>query len=140
MTLRSKQLIAALLVAFAVSRGVASAQSTHLTVIVGLAGAIVHRDAFRPAGVLLPWGLVLTLATAFATTLAAGRVGGTPGVLGVPIGWVVALLWLQQGRPEGDAVFVSDFLGNAYVFGGMVVLTIAVVRGITVPPSERPPS
>jgi len=109
-------------------------------VIIGLAGAIVHRDAFRPAGVLLPWGLVLTLATAFSVTLAAARLARTPGVIGVPIGWVVALLWLQQGRPEGDTVLVSDFLGNAYVFGGMVVLAIAVVRGMAEPPPERPSS
>ena len=38
MTLRSKQLLAALLVAFAAGHGIASAQSTHLAVIVGLAG------------------------------------------------------------------------------------------------------
>ena len=38
MTLRAGQLIAALLVAFAASRGAASAQSAHLAVIVGLAG------------------------------------------------------------------------------------------------------
>jgi hypothetical protein len=111
-----------------------------LGVIIGLAGAIVHRDAVRPAGVLVPWGLALTLATAFSVTLAAARLAHTPGALGVPIGWVVALLWLQQGRPEGDYVFASDFLGNAYVFGGMVVLALAVVRGIAEPPLERPPS
>lgn len=109
-------------------------------VIIGVAGAIVHRDAFRPAGILLPWGLVLTLATAFSVTLAAARLAHMPGALGVPIGWVIALLWLQQGRPEGDAVFLSDFLGNAYVFGGMVVLAVAVVRGMTEPPSQRPPT
>jgi Family of unknown function (DUF6113) len=107
-------------------------------VVAGLAGAIVHRHAVRPGGVLLPWGLVLTLAAVFAVTVVAGRLAGGPGALGVGLGWVVALLWLQQVRPEGDYVFASDFLGNAYVFGGMVTVALAVVRGMTVSRIESP--
>jgi Family of unknown function (DUF6113) len=112
-----------------------------LGVVVGIGGAVVHRHAFRPGGVLLPWGLLLALATAFAVTVAAGRLARGPGAFGVAIGWAVVLLWLQQVRPEGDYVYAGDFLGNAYVFGGMVSLAVAVVRGMTAPPlSERPPT
>jgi hypothetical protein len=107
---------------------------------VGVAGALVHRQAFRPAGVLLPWGLVLALATAYAVTVAAGRVARGPGAFGVAIGWAAVLLWLQQVRPEGDYLFAADFLGNAYVFGGMLTVALAVVRGMTSPLSGGPPA
>jgi Family of unknown function (DUF6113) len=108
--------------------------------VVGVGGALVHRQAFRPAGVLLPWGLVLALATAFAVTVAAGRIARGPGAFGVAIGWAAILLWLQQVRPEGDYLFAADFLGNAYVFGGMLTVALAVVRGMTSPLSGGPPA
>jgi Family of unknown function (DUF6113) len=123
-----------------VRRAGLAASAGVLGALVGLAGAVVHRHAFRPAGILLPWGLVLALATAFAVTVAAGRVARGPGVFGVAIGWAAVLLWLQQVRPEGDYVFAGDFLGSAYVFGGMVSMALAVVRGMTGPLPQGPPS
>ena len=104
--------------------------------IVGLAGAIVHRHAIRPADILVPWGLVLALATMFAVTVAAGRLAQGVGAIGVAVGWAVSLFWLQLPRPEGDYLFASDFLGNAYVFGGMLTLIVAVVRGMSTPMHE----
>jgi Family of unknown function (DUF6113) len=109
-------------------------------VVVGLAAGVVHRQAVRPADVLLPWGLVLALVTMFAVTVVAGRIAQGPGAIGVAVGWAVTLLLLQQVRPEGDYVFASDFLGNAYVFGGMLTIVLAVVRGMTVPMRESPRS
>ncbi len=116
-------------VAFAVLAGL-------IGLIVGLAGAIVHRHAVRPADILVPWGLVLALATMFAVTVAAGRLAQGVGAIGVAVGWAVSLLWLQLPRPEGDYLFASDFLGNAYVFGGMLTLIVAVVRGMSTPMHE----
>jgi hypothetical protein len=105
-------------------------------VLVGLAGAVVHRQAYRPSDVLLPWGLVLTLVTMFAVTVMAGRLAQGVGAIGVAVGWAVTLLLLQLPRPEGDYLFASDFLGNAYVFGGMLTIIVAVVRGMTTPMHE----
>lgn len=105
-------------------------------VIIGLAGAIVHRHAVRPDDILVPWGLVLTFATMFAVTVAAGRLAQAPGAIGVAVGWALTLLVLQQTRPEGDYLFAADFLGYAYVFGGMLTMLVAVVRGMTVTMDE----
>jgi Family of unknown function (DUF6113) len=110
-------------------------------VVASLAGAIVHRHAVRPGDLLLPWGLLLALAAVFAVVVAAGRLLGGRGALGVAIGWAVVLLWLQQVRPEGDYLFAADFLGNVYVFGGMLTVAVAVVRGmagsVTAAPGRR---
>jgi len=46
LTLRSKQLIAALLVALAAGRGIASAQGTHLAVIVGLITGVLLVESY----------------------------------------------------------------------------------------------
>lgn len=107
-------------------------------IVTGLAGALAHRHAVRPVGILLPWGLVLTLAAVFVVTVVVGRLIRGPGALGVAGGWAVVLLWLQQTRPEGDYLFAADFLGYAYVFGGMLTVAVAVVRGMTVPQARNP--
>ena len=119
------------------------AGETAAAVVVGalasLAGAMVHRHAVRPGGVLLPWGLLLALGAVFAVIVAAGRLLGARGALGAAIGWLAVSLWLQQVRPEGDYVFAADLLGNGYVFGGMLTAAVAVVRGMSgsAPPIRR---
>lgn len=124
----------------AVSRGLRAGVAVAagiVGVLVGLAGAVVHRHALRSDdSIVLPWGVVLTLATAFAVTVAAGRLARGPGAIGVAVGWAVVLLWLQPIRPEGDQVFYGDFLGSAYVLGGMATIALAVVRGMTAPLHE----
>jgi hypothetical protein len=78
----------------------------------------------------LPWGLLLALGTAFAVVHAAGLLAGGPGFLGCAAGWVVATIWLQAPRPEGDFLVVADWIGYVFLFGGMAVVAAAVVLSL----------
>lgn len=101
-------------------------------VLVGLAGLLAHRHAVRPSGVVLPWGLLLGLATAYAVITALSM---TPvavrGAAACGAGWVLAVVVAQHARPEGDFLIAGDALGMGFVFGGMLAVAVAVVRSVT---------
>jgi predicted outer membrane lipoprotein len=103
-----------------------------LGAVVGMAGMLAHRNVVRPSGVLLPWGLLLGLATAFAVIRAVSL---TPvavrGAVACAAGWLLALIGLQRARPEGDFLVAGDGLGMAFAFGGMAVVAVAVARSVT---------
>lgn len=92
-----------------------------------LCGLAVHRHVWRVLEVPLPWGLLLALGAAFAVVYAAGLLADAPGFLGVGAGWVIATMWLQSPRSEGDFLVVADWIGYAFLFGGMAVVAAAVV-------------
>ena len=102
-----------------------------LGAVVCLAGLVVHRQALRPSGVVLPWGLLLGLSTAYAVIRA---VNVTPvavrGSAGCGAGWLLSVLVAHRTRPEGDFMVAGDWLGTAFVLGGMVVVALAVIRSI----------
>ncbi|MEV0782296.1 DUF6113 family protein [Streptomyces sp. NPDC050423] len=85
---------------------------------VGIAGTLVQAAWF-------PGGLLLTLLAA-GGLFYGGRVlmGTQPGALAPAAGWLVSVIVLLGGRPEGDYVF-GDELGLAlFMLGGMVVAVI----------------
>jgi len=96
-----------------------------------LAGLVVHRHSLRPLGVVLPWGLLLGLATSYAVIRAANV---TPiavrGSAGCALGWLVFMLLAYRSRPEGDFLVAGDWLGAGFVLGGMAVVVLAVVRSM----------
>jgi hypothetical protein len=95
-----------------------------------LCGLAVHRHVWRGLEVPVPWGLLLALGTVFAVVYAAGVLAGAPGFLGGAAGWVLATLWLQAPRREGDFLVVADWIGYVFLFGGMAVVAAAVVLSI----------
>ncbi|MEU8629242.1 DUF6113 family protein [Streptomyces sp. NPDC048669] len=89
-----------------------------LGAVVGIAGTLVQSAWF-------PGGLLLTL-LASGGLFYGGRVlmGTQPGALAPAAGWLVSVIVLLGGRPEGDYVF-GDELGLAlFMLGGMVVAVI----------------
>lgn len=89
-----------------------------LGALVGIAGTLVQAAWF-------PGGLLLTL-LASAGLFYGGRVlmGTQPGALAPAAGWLVSVIVLLGGRPEGDYVF-GDELGLAlFMLGGMVIAVI----------------
>lgn len=89
-----------------------------LGAVVGIAGTLVQSAWF-------PGGLLLSL-LACAGLFYGGRVlmGTQPGALAPAAGWLISVIVLLGGRPEGDYVF-GDELGLAlFMLGGMVVAVI----------------
>ncbi|WP_221888965.1 DUF6113 family protein [Streptomyces sp. WAC08241] len=103
---------------FPVSRGVRYVWYVLLLVLgalVGAAGALVQA-AWLPAGLLLA---LLATAGLFYGGLRA--TGTQTGVVAAGVGWLVAVVLLSFGRPEGDGVFGGGVGELLFLFGGMGV-------------------
>ncbi|MGW7367095.1 DUF6113 family protein [Streptomyces sp. NPDC054841] len=86
-----------------------------LGVPVGAAGSLVQAAWF-------PAGLVLALLGAAGLFYGGLRATGTQlGVLAPAAGWLVAVLLLSAGRPEGDGVFAGGLGEIVFLLGGMVI-------------------
>lgn len=89
-----------------------------LGALVGIAGTLVQSAWF-------PGGLLLAL-LASAGLFYGGRclMGTQPGALAPAAGWLISVIVLLGGRPEGDYVF-GDELGLAlFMLGGMAIAVI----------------
>jgi len=104
-----------------------------------LGGFVVHRHVERQLLVDLPWGLALALVTLFAVVRAAGEVSGVHGLAASAGGWVLIALLVQSPRPEGDFLLAGDALGYGFLLGGMAVLGVAVVTGVTAERRQQRP-
>ncbi|MGW7386729.1 DUF6113 family protein [Streptomyces sp. NPDC054794] len=94
-----------------------------LGAVVGLAGSLVQAGWF-------PGGLLLALAGAAGLFLGGARaVGGRAGAVAPAVGWVITVIGLSTGRPEGDFLFGAG--GGSYLFllGGMVLAVICATLG-----------
>ncbi|KQX58804.1 MULTISPECIES: DUF6113 family protein [unclassified Streptomyces] len=89
-----------------------------LGVLVGTAGALVQA-AWFPGGLLL--GLLATAALFYGGLRATGT---QVGVVAGGAGWLVAVVLLSFGRPEGDGVFGGGAGELLFLFGGMALAVI----------------
>ncbi|WP_338493916.1 DUF6113 family protein [Streptomyces sp. SJL17-4] len=86
-----------------------------LGALVGIAGALVQ-------AAWLPGGLVLALLATAA--LFYGGLRATENQVGVvagAVGWLVAVILLSLGRPEGDGAFGGGVGELLFLFGGMAI-------------------
>ncbi|MGW9438996.1 DUF6113 family protein [Streptomyces sp. NPDC055607] len=86
-----------------------------LGALVGAAGALVQA-AWLPAGLLL--ALLATGGLFYGGLRATGT---QAGVVTAGVGWLVAVVLLSFGRPEGDGVFGGGVGELLFLFGGMGV-------------------
>jgi Family of unknown function (DUF6113) len=104
---------------------VAGAAALAAFVVAVLAG-VVSREAWRGDGFVVPWGLTLGVA-ASASVVVLGRADRRATGFAAAAGWVVGLMVLLAGRPEGDYVVASDWLGAAFLV--TATLVVAVTAG-----------
>lgn len=100
---------------------------------VGVLSTVVSRLAWRPASYLtVPWGLVLATLASAGFVVLAGRLARPLAFLAAG-GWVVGVALVVAGRPEGDFVLASDWLGIGYL-----AIATAAVLGSALRRSRRP--
>jgi hypothetical protein len=104
---------------------VAGAVALAAFVVAVLAG-LVSRAEWRWGGLVVPWGLTLGVA-ASASVVVIGRVDRRATGFAAAAGWIVGLMVLLAGRPEGDYVVASDWLGVAFLV--VATLVVAVTAG-----------
>ena len=105
--------------------------------LVGFCAVMVHREAWRPSGDLLPWGLVLGLGTTFACQRASALLTGAAGAFVFAGGWIALMFVVADGRPEGDFLLAQDFLVEAFFWGGRLVLLVGAVLAMLVSAGSR---
>ncbi|WP_328726120.1 DUF6113 family protein [Streptomyces sp. NBC_00259] len=86
-----------------------------LGLVVGAAGSLVQAAWF-------PAGLLLALLGAAGLFYGGLRTTGTQlGVVAPAAGWIVSVLLLSAGRPEGDGVFAGGLGEIVFLLGGTVL-------------------
>ncbi|MFH8472980.1 DUF6113 family protein [Streptomyces sp. NPDC018000] len=89
-----------------------------LGVLVGITGALVQAAWF-------PAGLLLALAACAGLFYGGRCVFGTQlGTLAPAAGWLISIVVLLGGRPEGDYVFGDELGLTLYLLGGMAIAVI----------------
>ncbi|MFF0472612.1 DUF6113 family protein [Streptomyces sp. NPDC004284] len=86
-----------------------------LGALVGIAGSLVQAAWF-------PGGLLLALLATAGLLYGGLRATGTQiGVVAAGGGWLLAVILLSLGRPEGDGVFGGGVGELVFLFGGMAI-------------------
>ncbi|MBT2365168.1 hypothetical protein J7E88_07510 [Streptomyces sp. ISL-10] len=105
---------------------------TLLGAVVGITGSLVQ-------GAWLPGGLMLALAATAALFYGSLRATGTQlGVAASAVGWLLAIVVLSVGRPEGDAMFASGIAPLVYMLGGMAAAVICATMSRLPQPGGGP--
>jgi hypothetical protein len=99
-----------------------------LFVLGAVLGVVAGFEHAWYVGGSVPVAAVLWLAVLFAVPYGLGRLmKGKLAAAAPAVGWgVVSALFAGQ-RPEGDLVIAADMAGYAYLYGGMIVVAVAVV-------------
>ena len=95
--------------------------------VVAVCGTFVHLSIARPAGLAVPYGLMLALLGVAALVIlaqAAARSRIGKGVIAA--GWLLPVIVLTQTTGAGDVVIVGDIRGLSYLFGGVILLGVAI--------------
>ncbi|MEU9199211.1 DUF6113 family protein [Streptomyces sp. NPDC048332] len=89
-----------------------------LGALVGIAGTLVQSAWF-------PGGLLLALLAATGLFYGGRCLMGTqPGAVAPAAGWLISVILLLGGRPEGDYVFGNELGLALFMLGGMAIAVI----------------
>lgn len=102
-----------------------------LGAVVGTAGALVQGGWF-------PGGLVLALVASAGLFYGGLTATGTSFGVGAPAaGWLIAVILLSLGRPEGDGAFAAGLGPVVYLLGGAVVAVMCATMSRSPQPASE---
>ena len=93
---------------------------------VALASLAVHRRTVGP-GQAVPWGLLLAVATSWATAWWLRGTRSPRLATSYAAGWLVVFSLAVLGRPEGDYVVAADLRGYALMAAALGMLMAGTV-------------
>ena len=103
-----------------------------------VAGVAVHRLAWRVGVVAAPWGLALAVATPVACGVAVRQLRGGRLLSGaLAVGWLLVVMGVVGGRPEGDFAIAADWMGWGFLVLGGGSLAALAGWSLFVPPRKR---
>lgn len=129
---------------YAVVTGAAYGMLLVLGFLLGVLGSFEYSWCDVAAGgVRIPLGAILiAVGVAVACRLAGWGMRSRTGAAVPAVGWLVATYLLSVQRGEGDLVVTGTPAGYLYLFGGLILVTTAVVlTPLARPgtPASRPP-
>ncbi|MCL3862591.1 DUF6113 family protein [Actinotalea sp. K2] len=86
--------------------------------VVGVVGTAVHRA-------MVPWGLVLALATVLSAAVLARAWSGLAGVLAVAAGTFLAVQLMGGRGPGGDVLIPAQSLSVIWAYGHLGLYAVA---------------
>ncbi|MET4927109.1 DUF6113 family protein [Streptomyces sp. PSRA5] len=102
-----------------------------LGAVVGTAGSLVQAGWF-------PGGLVLALVGSAGLFYGGRTATGTSFGVGAPAaGWLIAVIVLSLGRPEGDGIFAAGLGPVVYLLGGAVVAVMCATMSRSPQPATE---
>ncbi|MFI1395193.1 DUF6113 family protein [Streptomyces sp. NPDC020681] len=103
-----------------------------LGALVAVAGSLVQ-------GAWFPGGLLLALLASAGLFYGSLRATGTQlGVVAPAAGWLVAIVLLSLGRPEGDGLFPAGIGPLVFMLGGMAVAVMCATMARPLQPGGGP--
>lgn len=103
-----------------------------LGAVVGAAGSLVQAAWF-------PGGLALALLASAGLFLGSLRATSTQlGVASSAVGWLMAIVLLSTGRPEGDAMFGAGIGPLVFMLGGMAIAVMCATMSRLPQPGGEP--
>jgi hypothetical protein len=97
-------------------------------IVLGLFGTVLMAARVTVRGVVVPWGLILSMLAVLACVRgAAWLVGSRRGAALVGLGWVLPTFAFTTANPGGDILLPDVSRTYVYLIGSALVVVLAVV-------------
>lgn len=98
-----------------------------LGVLLGVTGTLLHSVKATDSA-NTPIGLVIALVMTFALAIALRMLRNSRGALYLmSLSLIGTVFWLSRQTDEGDALIVDNDLGNAWIYGSLIICAVVIL-------------